>query len=191
MKYDVWTPDGNTKRGEVRLPQTFWSRLLDQRDRLIEMLRQGLRQWLGIEERIVEGERIIWNRITEVWDVHGELRQKLYDETTHLADLIKTLDAGMEGLNGADANLMKLISELSANLQSQISELKNGPVASYGAHESPTEPVQMHAGHVRFSYRKRQYEAEHRRPISTEAGKQIAENARIIASGTRKTDDKS
>lgn len=141
-------------------------------------LRLRLRRWLGVGESS--------GRIDELARDVAKLRSQVQDVHQIYKDRFNTLDAGMEGLNGADANLMKLISELSANLQSQISELKNGPLAIYGAPESPTEPVQMHAGHVRFSDKKRNWEAEHRRPISTEAGKQIAENARIIASGTRK-----
>jgi len=87
--------------------------------------------------------------------------------------------------------LNKINGEMAAaiqNLQLQITALTSadGPIA----HAKPPEPepVQMTRGMVRFSDRKRAYEASKRKPVETKAGKQIEENARLIASGTRKVD---
>lgn len=141
-------------------------------------LRLRLRRWLGVGESS--------ERIDELAKDVAKLRSQVQDVHQIYKDRFTTLDAGMERLNASDCSLEKLIASTAQDLQGQISEIisPDGPIAQ--TRPPAEEPVQMHAGHVRFSDRKRQYEAEHRRPISTEAGKQIAENARIIASGTRK-----
>lgn len=141
-------------------------------------LRLRLRRWLGVGESS--------GRIDELARDVAKLRSQVQDVHQIYKDRFTTLDAGMERLNASDDSLEKLIASTAQDLQGQISDITSpdGPIAQ--AKPLAEEPVQMHAGHVRFSDRKRQYEADHRRPISTEAGKQIAENARIIASGTRK-----
>jgi hypothetical protein len=73
-------------------------------------------------------------------------------------------------------------------LQEQITSLQS--IDSPLVKAKPPDPEQstILSGHVRFSDRKRAYEASKRLPLTTETGKQIEENHRLIASGTRKTE---
>ena len=74
------------------------------------------------------------------------------------------------------------------NLQDQIDNLQS--IDSPLAKPKPAEPDRstILSGHIRFSDRKRQYEASKRVPLTTETGKQIEENHRLISSGTRKAE---
>ena len=65
------------------------------------------------------------------------------------------------------------------NLQDQIDSLQS--IDSPLAKPKPAEPDRstILSGHIRFSDRKRQYEASKRVPLTTETGKQIEENHRL------------
>ena len=125
----------------------------------ISSLRLRLREWLGVEEH----DRMLMATVTD------------------------------EGLKAAldkfRAETEAMIGETEQRLQAQITELGalDGPLAKPTAKPADTK-MQMDPGFVRFSDRKRQWEASKRKPLETSTGKQIEENHRLIASGTRKTE---
>lgn len=135
-------------------------------------LQYHLREWLGIN---VESERIS--------KVQRELTSRI-DKINQLGNEAKLEATALVGEEGNARSIQIAIAVQS--LQLQIDELSNKGVPDAKQENTPSNPIM--AGHTRFTDRKRQYEISKRKPLETETGKQIAENTRLIASGTRKTD---
>jgi hypothetical protein len=174
----------------------IWTNQLRQRFRIwfvqqTDKLRAALRLWLGIDTAELNHE------VGKLWDLHYEgvkLRAQRDDK-------LRTIEMGQEAvierfneLNAAmahvDEDLRRFVSEQVQSLQQQIDALTafDGPLAKSDKKSPEPQPSQIMPGHVRFTDRKRRYEWEKRKPLETETGKQIAENERLINSGTRKED---
>jgi hypothetical protein len=179
-----------------------------------EQLRQWLRRWLGIEDQAAfysaTKQRFEQDEV-RLRDIEFQSRQ-LEDSTRtlsrHHGDLLeeqRTLTVGQDALakgieqmnaviTSTDLETRQFVSEAIQNLQQQITELgapdsplvKSAADHQGGTREATGQPFMP--GHVRFSDRKRAYEASKRKPLETSTGKQIEENSRLIASGTRKTE---
>jgi hypothetical protein len=156
----------------------------------MKRLVEKLRGWLEIEAP--QGGRIDkFNKLME------QLNRRMIAYETDCGDLIQlreklhTLELGQDALAQKDSELESLIGRTAQDLQSQITAL--GSVESPLAKVKPPEeePIQVMPGHQRWSDRKRAYEASKRKPLITQTGQQIADNARLIAAGVRKSDTES
>jgi hypothetical protein len=119
------------------------------------------------------------------------MRKDLDEAASQIGNLTEFLRDDHDALAEHRAHIAEellRIDDILTSLQSQISALANSPESIAPVKD---EPSQIMPGHVRFSDRKRNYEASKRKPLITESGKQIAENSRLIASGTRKPSTKS
>jgi hypothetical protein len=132
--------------------------------------RKWLRAWLGIEDPI------------STQDLKNAVDETFRAICQPIIDRLAKLEAEVRGLEQS-------LSDTAQGLQMQITELgaPSGPIAT--KKPSDPEPAMVMPGHIRFSDRKHQYEASKRKPLTTPAGEQIEANSRLIASGTRRTDE--
>jgi hypothetical protein len=131
-------------------------------------LRQWLRNWLGIEAN---------------YDLFANAIRRNGEEVIGRIEDLK------EAVIDRDQQTRQFVSEAIQNLQQQLNDLASvdGPLAKPEKPSDP-KPQQATAGHLRFTDRRRAYEFSKRGAKDTPVGQQIAENDRLIASGTRKAD---
>lgn len=138
--------------------------------RLIERFRLWLRSWLGVK------------------DFPAELAQEVKDlQKSRDTQVQKTADL-QKRVNDCFARADKLentLCEATQNLQQQITDLH---VSTATSPTKKDEGPQVMNGHVRFSDRKKMYEAKHRVPVITQTGKQIEDNNRAIAAGAKQVE---
>lgn len=137
---------------------------------LIERFRLWLRSWLGVKDFPDELAQEV------------KALQKSRDTQVH-----KTADL-FERVNICFARTDKIedtLCEATQNLQQQITGLH---VSTATAPLKKDEGPQVMNGHVRWSDRKRLYEAQHRVPVITQTGKQIEDNNRAIAAGAKQVE---
>jgi hypothetical protein len=147
-------------------------------NRMRERLKQWLRDWLGIT-RHDDHQR---KEIAGVERKLDALSAQLLGDPNSLVPNWK---------NDVSRELKQLrddVDSATQNLQEQITELKLPDAVSHAKPKETDDKVQIDPGFRRFSQRKRDYEQANRTPELTEVGRQIAENARLIASGTRQAD---
>jgi hypothetical protein len=159
----------------------------------ISSLRTRLRNWLGVaayEQDIQNGFADLRTRLQNAERDNEQLAKDLNESERGLYEKLETLEAGQNGLEREGKRLEGLIRETTEGLQAQIVELgsTSGPLVNAPKKFADEPKTLIDPGFVRFSDRKRQYEASKRRPLETATGKQIEENRRLIASGTRKAD---
>lgn len=182
--------------GRLCTPKLTWQAAI------LERVRLRLRDWLGVPEAlsqeavtkaILDGcEVTVLPRLREL---HAATDARLIAIESNQAilrahlsaseDARATCEVGQDALSQKQAELQSLIESSIQNLQSQITALSqmDGPLA--GKPKQTEGAMQIMPGMTRFSDRKRNWIAEHRKSLTTEAGKQIEENSRLIASGTR------
>jgi hypothetical protein len=155
---------------------------------LLERFRQWFRNWLGIkpELQLVDAQEH-WTLCDDVKRLDSDLGA-CGERINQLQESFRTLDAGMTALNEKDLALERQIGESIQALQIQLTEF-NRQLPKITIGPDPAE-VEIMGGHRRFSDRKKDYEAKHRKPVLTETAKQIADNQRKIASGERKAPEK-
>lgn len=156
-------------------------------------LRVWLRTWLGIDQDVTK---------KMYWDLRDSLSQSQADYSSaamrlsileqsrvreaDLAEKLRTLEMGMDALAREPDALRELFAKSIQALQDQIDLMQSeqhGQVVKKDDH-----PAQVSNGMVRFTQRKRMYEASHAKPITTRTGQQIESNARAIAAGERQAE---
>jgi hypothetical protein len=158
---------------------------------LLSMPRQWLRNWLGVaayEQEIQNGFAELRTRLQNDERDNERLAKDLNESEHGLYEKLETLEAGQNGLEREGKRLEGLIRETGEGLQAQIVELGsvNGPLVNPAKLTAENKPQQIDPGFRRFTSRKKDWEAAHRKPLEAPAAKQIEENSRLIASGTRK-----
>lgn len=156
-------------------------------------LRVWLRTWLGIDQDVTK---------KMYWDLRDSLSQSQADYSSaamrlsileqsrvreaDLAEKLRTLEMGMDALAREPDALRELFAKSIQALQDQIDLMQSeqhGQVV-----KKDDQPAQVSNGMVRFTQRKRMYEASHAKPITTRTGQQIESNARAIAAGERQAE---
>lgn len=161
--------------------------------KMIENFRLWLRSWLEVGPEVsiemysdfvrsVEQWRnefrLILDRLdTDCQNGAGDIRQH--------AEKLELMQVALDRLALKAVSLEETLFSSVQGLQDQISDMN---LSSSVPVKVVDEPVEMMSGHVPFSVRKQNYEKSKRAPLQTPTGKQIEDNARLVASGTRKTD---
>jgi hypothetical protein len=142
----------------------------------MKRLREWLRNWLGIKAES-DAHASEYRTLRREMD---EYEKRIDKKLGELAELIGSF------AETAQENL----AETAQNLQTQITDLQSpdGPLAKPKPKAKDEDQNMVMPGHTRFSQRKREWERKHALPLKTETTKQIEENTRLIASGTRKTE---
>lgn len=168
----------------------------------LSMPRQWLREWLGIaahEEDIRLGFADLRARMQYAEQDNERQARDLNEIDSRLAERIDKVETGqgalakgLEQINAAlttgDERLRGELEGIADNLQAQIVELGKLPLDAAPKPKEVDGKTQIDPGFRRFTSRKKDWERAHAQPKTTETGKQIEENHRLIASGTRKTE---
>ncbi len=153
---------------------------------MLNKLRNWILNWLGVDASIASVERRMKQAVQSAADeLHGKIdatRKEAYAAISKHAEQLYAIES-------ANANAVSRIAQMELDGPQAIQALQE-QITALGASPSKPKPgddePQMLSGHVRFTDRKKQYEASKRVPPMNETGKQIAENVRLIASGARK-----